>query len=66
MTEDLVRVLRVIEYTGERAAVERQLKRSLPCGEHNYVHVIIKVATLGTFPEILQRAEERAEPDAQD
>lgn len=68
MAQDIVRVLRVIEYTGDRAAVERQLKGSLANGEErtfpwyengqNLGNCTIRVATIGTFPEILKKAED--------
>lgn len=50
---DIIRVLRVIEYTGPRDKVEDQVARSLH-GEKSWGNgVTIKAATLGTFPEIL-------------
>lgn len=53
MSEDLVRILRVIEYSGPRYAVENQVKNSLQ-GEKRLTNgVVIRVATLGEFPEIL-------------
>ena len=55
-TEDIVRVLRVIEYVGPRSAVEEQIRNSLH-GERQFRDIIIKVATVGTFPEILKGSE---------
>lgn len=54
---DLVRVLRVLEYVGDRAAVERQVKNSLH-GEKSFYwnglgQVIIRAATVGEYPELL-------------
>ena len=59
MSEDRIRVLRVIEYEGDRAAVEYQITRSLH-GERQATWpdkgtVTIRAATLGTYPEILQK-----------
>lgn len=59
MAEDIVRILRVIEYTGTREAVETQVANSM-YGEKTFMRpagrVTIRVATLGTFPEILTKA----------
>lgn len=52
---DKVRVLRIIEYTGERAIVERTVSRSLH-GSHTFGGITIRAATLGEFPEILESA----------
>lgn len=54
--ENIVRVLRVIEYVGPRSAVEEQIRNSLH-GERQFRDIIIKVATVGTFPEILKGSE---------
>lgn len=65
---DRVRVLRVIEYVGDRAWVERTIARSV----HGTIQIPdpndsrrvvgeIRAATVGTFPEILDR--EVAIPD---
>ena len=59
MSNDLVRVLRVLEYVGPREAVEQQLSRSLH-GQKEYDHrlgkITIRASTIGEFPEILERA----------
>lgn len=53
MKEDIVRVLRIIEYVGERTWVEEVVSNSingtkvLPRGE-------IRAATVGLFPEVLE------------
>lgn len=60
MTEDTIRVLRVIEYTGPRSLVEKQIANSLH-GEKRTgpgEQITIRVATLGTFPEILEKADD--------
>jgi hypothetical protein len=59
-------VLRVIEYIGDRAAVEFTVNNSIQ-GEklvkyNQYAHpvegsVTIKVATIGNYPEILEQHE---------
>jgi hypothetical protein len=65
---DKVRVLRLIEYSGPRQQVEDQLNRSMRDGTHGPGRfnttdpkregVTIKIATLGDFPELLERAEQ--------
>lgn len=68
--EDIVRVLRVLEYSGPRSAVEKQIKNSIH-GEMRYTvrsgnfgegrrigEVIIRAATVGTFPEILEQGDQ--------
>ena len=56
-TEDIVRVLRVIEYVGPRADVEEQIRNSLHGERKGIGGCIIKAATVGTFPEILKGSE---------
>lgn len=53
MKEDIIRVLRVIEYVGKRSWVEDTVAKAIhgtkvigPYGE-------IRAATIGTYPEIL-------------
>lgn len=50
---DIVRVLRVIEYVGDRAWVEETISRSIHgvmvCGDNGE----IRAATVGVYPEIL-------------
>ena len=53
---DIVRVIRIIVYEGERDWVERQIERSItgtkvPNPKHP--HNKISVSTLGEFPEIM-------------
>lgn len=67
MIEDIIRVLRVLEYSGPRAAVEKQIKNSIH-GEMRYTvrsgnfgegirvgEVVIRAATIGIFPDILEQ-----------
>ena len=62
MKEDIVRLLRIVEYTGPRSWVERQLEKSIhgtkavACvnGEVTAV-ATIKAATIGETLEILER-----------
>lgn len=56
----IVRVLRLLEYVGEREMVESALQRSIkgtllvPGAKHgDRVGLIIRAATLGDFPEIM-------------
>jgi hypothetical protein len=46
---DIVRVLRIVEYVGERSAVEQQVARSIH-GTRVPGAVAISVTTLGEFP----------------
>lgn len=55
---DTIRVLRVLEYTGDRKTVEEQIALSIH-GERTYQKrdgglVTIRAATIGIYPEILQ------------
>ena len=59
-TEDVVRVLRLIEYEGPRSKVEKQLINSMKSGTHQHGNgVTIRIATLGDFPTILDAAVEQ-------
>ena len=53
MTEDRVRVLRVIEYVGPRAWVETTVAKSVHGTEEIGPGRFIHAATVGTYPEIL-------------
>ncbi len=57
---DKVRVLRVIEYVGERELVEKQISKSLRDGTHSKwtPGMSIKIATVGDFPEMFEKEEE--------
>ena len=50
---DIIRVLRVIEYTGPRDKVEDQVARSLHGEKRLPNGVTIKAATVGVYPELL-------------
>lgn len=52
---DTVRILRVIEYIGPRDKVEDQVVRSLHGEKRLPSGVTIKAATIGAYPEILER-----------
>ena len=52
MAEDIIRVLRVIEYVGPRIQVEEQVKRSIH-GQKDIGRMSIRVATLGAYPDVL-------------
>jgi hypothetical protein len=54
--EDTVRVLRVVEYIGDRSAVEEAVNKSLH-EERQCVGYVVRAATLGNYPEILTKAE---------
>lgn len=51
---DTIRILRVVEFTGPREQVERQVANSLHGEKRLSNGVVIRVATLGAFPEILE------------
>lgn len=57
MPNDLVRILRIIEYTGPRDAVEKHFIGVLYGEKRQTDGVVIKAATIGQFPEILEKAE---------
>lgn len=54
--EDIVRVLRIVEYTGPRGAVEVSVANSIH-GERRIIRtdgvLTIRASTIGTYPEIL-------------
>jgi hypothetical protein len=59
MAEDIVRVLRILEYVGPRSAIERQIADSIQ-GEKRVRRIdngreliTIRAATIGMYPEIL-------------
>lgn len=62
MAEDIVRVLRVIEYVGPRSKVEVQIANSIHGTKRPGNGVTIRAATLGTYPEVLDQPQE-AQPD---
>ena len=54
MAEDIVRVLRIIEYVGPRSWVESTIAGSIH-GTKNYGDTTrINAATIGAYPEILK------------
>jgi hypothetical protein len=70
--EDRVRVLRLVEYEGLRAAVERQVAGSIQ-GTRTFSHnrdtyktlgstLRITAVTLGVYPEVVEAGREVAEP----
>ena len=56
--QDQIRVLRIYEFVGDREVVERQVAQSIQ-GERQLRqkegYCIIRAATIGTYPEILER-----------
>ena len=62
MTEDIVRVLRILEYVGPRSQIEDILTDSIQ--EMRVTRqVTIKAATIGIYPEILEKAVEDKKED---
>lgn len=62
MIQDIVRVLRVVEYSGPRDWVEKTIANSIhgtrDCTSYMGQKATIKAATIGTFPEILEKNQE--------
>ena len=56
MAEDIVRVLRIVEYVGPRSKIEVQLAGSIHGQRSPGNGVTIRAATLGLYPEILDVA----------
>ena len=54
MTQDRVRVLRVIEYIGPRDWIEKQVAASIHGTKDLGQGRLINVATIGAYPEILE------------
>lgn len=69
MKEDIVRVLRIVEYTGPRSWVEKAVANSIH-GERSFRHAgiecIIRAGTIGTYPEILQKAQPEEVRDSEE
>ena len=55
MAEDIVRVLRIVEYIGKRSAVEEQIVRSLHGQREGILGVTIRATTLGHYPDIMDK-----------
>jgi len=62
MEQDIIRVLRIIEYVGPRNKVEDTVKRSIH-GEKVIEDLTIKAVTLGTVSEILGTTEYTSQED---
>jgi hypothetical protein len=62
MAEDIIRVLRVIEYIGPRSKVEKQVANSLHGTKEPGNGVIIRAATIGAYPEVLKSEGSPIEP----
>lgn len=56
MPEDIVRVLRILEYVGPRSAVEKTLSNNAVKGTQTFGSVRVNSVIIGDFPEILTRA----------
>ena len=55
---DIVRVLRIIEYSGPRDRVEDTVSKSIFGTKDAGNGLTIKAATIGSYPEILEIREE--------
>jgi hypothetical protein len=56
MTEDIVRVIRIIEYVEPRDKIEKQIAGSVHGVKEWGNGVRITAVTLGEYPEILEKA----------
>jgi len=56
MAEDIIRVLRVIEYVGPRDRVEETVASSVHGTKDCGLGLTIRTATIGEFPEVLEKA----------
>lgn len=58
MTDEIIRIVRILEYVGPRSDLERSLQHTaVPLnGEHAYGQCVIRSATLGSFAEVLEQA----------
>jgi hypothetical protein len=54
MVEDIVRVLRIVEYVGPRNWVEATVNNSIHGERRINTNSVIKAATIGSYPEILE------------
>lgn len=61
MAEDIIRVLRVIEYVGPRSRVEETVSNSIH-GEKHFGGLTIRAAVIGEYPEILQHEIAKIDP----
>ena len=60
---DIIRIIRILEYVGEREVIERSLRHAaVPLnGEHRFGSSVIRSAMLGSFAEILEKAQKENE-----
>lgn len=56
MSEDIIRVLRIIEYVGPRSRVEATVAKSIHGTKDAGTGLTIRAATIGAFPDILEEA----------
>lgn len=65
MSEDIIRVVRVMEYQGPRSIIEHTLANgAVPAnGEHRFGDSMIRSAMLGSFAEIVARVADSGDVD---
>lgn len=56
VTEDKVRILRIIEYVGPRSDIEKVLEQGIQ-GTKTFGRVVVRSVVIGSYPEILDRIE---------
>jgi hypothetical protein len=68
MAEDIIRVLRLVEYEGPRSLVEEQVRRSIHGTRRGILSpdwprgIRITAVTIDTFPQIIEEARLVADP----
>ncbi len=60
---DKVRILRIIEYVGEREQVENTISHSIHGTKKMSNDLEIRAATIGEFPEILEETDKEEKND---
>lgn len=63
MAEDIVRVLKIVEYVGPRSAVEKHMANASWTMRKQSDGLVIRTAIVGQYPEVLEQAELELEPE---
>lgn len=58
MPEDIVRIVRILEYVGPRSLVEHNLRLREVKSSWKYGELTIKEAIVGDFPDVIGKEEE--------
>lgn len=65
-TEEIIRVLRIVEYVGPRSRVEDTVARSIHGVRDSGRGLSISAVTIGCYPEIIEKAKEIPEMSIKD